>query len=94
MVWENGCVVLVMLAPLAENGVRQCYHYWPDEGSNLYHVYEVPAAGPQGRTLRLGPHRGQPLGQESPEVSDTQASNRLCPGTQTLGLGDWNWTGP
>ncbi|XP_066897833.1 receptor-type tyrosine-protein phosphatase N2 isoform X7 [Kogia breviceps] len=41
MVWESGCVVIVMLAPLSENGVRQCYHYWPDEGSNLYHVYEV-----------------------------------------------------
>ncbi|XP_032609129.1 receptor-type tyrosine-protein phosphatase N2 isoform X2 [Hylobates moloch] len=41
MVWESGCVVIVMLTPLAENGVRQCYHYWPDEGSNLYHVYEV-----------------------------------------------------
>lgn len=50
MVWESGCVVVVMLTPLAENGVRQCYHYWPDEGSNLYHVYEVPA------TVPLKPH--------------------------------------
>ncbi|XP_012513556.1 PREDICTED: receptor-type tyrosine-protein phosphatase N2 [Propithecus coquereli] len=41
MVWESGCAVIVMLAPLTENGVRQCHHYWPDEGSNLYHVYEV-----------------------------------------------------
>ncbi|XP_004403544.1 PREDICTED: receptor-type tyrosine-protein phosphatase N2, partial [Odobenus rosmarus divergens] len=41
MVWESGCVVIVMLTPLSENGIRQCYHYWPDEGSNLYHVYEV-----------------------------------------------------
>uniref|UniRef100_A0A2K5S6Q1 Protein tyrosine phosphatase receptor type N2 n=1 Tax=Cebus imitator TaxID=2715852 RepID=A0A2K5S6Q1_CEBIM len=41
MVWESGCVVIVMLTPLTENGVRQCYHYWPDEGSNLYHIYEV-----------------------------------------------------
>ncbi|OBS66580.1 hypothetical protein A6R68_04879 [Neotoma lepida] len=41
MVWESGCVVIVMLTPLSENGVRQCHHYWPDEGSNLYHVYEV-----------------------------------------------------
>ncbi|EPY79863.1 hypothetical protein CB1_000880003 [Camelus ferus] len=40
MVWESGCVVIVMLTPLSENGVRQCYHYWPDEGSNLYHIYE------------------------------------------------------
>lgn len=42
MVWESGCVVIVMLTPLTENGVKQCYHYWPDEGSNLYHIYEVP----------------------------------------------------
>ncbi|XP_060761274.1 solute carrier organic anion transporter family member 5A1b [Neoarius graeffei] len=41
MVWESGCVVIVMLTPLAESGVKQCYHYWPDEGSNLYHIYEV-----------------------------------------------------
>ncbi|MGH0149031.1 UNVERIFIED_CONTAM: hypothetical protein FKN15_046183 [Acipenser sinensis] len=41
MVWENGCVVIVMLTPLTENGVKQCYHYWPDEGSNLYNIYEV-----------------------------------------------------
>ncbi|EHB17933.1 Receptor-type tyrosine-protein phosphatase N2 [Heterocephalus glaber] len=41
MVWESGCAVIVMLTPLTENGVRQCHHYWPDEGSNLYHIYEV-----------------------------------------------------
>uniref|UniRef100_A0A8C6TBW2 Protein tyrosine phosphatase receptor type N2 n=1 Tax=Neogobius melanostomus TaxID=47308 RepID=A0A8C6TBW2_9GOBI len=41
MVWENGCVVIVMLTPLVESGIKQCYHYWPDEGSNLYHIYEV-----------------------------------------------------
>ncbi|KAI4791673.1 hypothetical protein KUCAC02_033868, partial [Chaenocephalus aceratus] len=41
MVWENGCVVIVMLTPLVESGLKQCYHYWPDEGSNLYHIYEV-----------------------------------------------------
>ncbi|XP_028834075.1 receptor-type tyrosine-protein phosphatase N2-like [Denticeps clupeoides] len=41
MVWESGCVVIVMLTPLSEGGVKQCYHYWPDEGSNLYHIYEV-----------------------------------------------------
>ncbi|XP_066440648.1 receptor-type tyrosine-protein phosphatase N2 [Eleutherodactylus coqui] len=41
MVWENGCVVIVMLTSLAENGVKQCYHYWPDEGSNLYNIHEV-----------------------------------------------------
>ncbi|XP_017262186.1 receptor-type tyrosine-protein phosphatase N2 [Kryptolebias marmoratus] len=41
MVWESGCVVIVMLTPLSENGVKQCHHYWPDEGSDVYHVYEV-----------------------------------------------------
>uniref|UniRef100_A0A8D1DIS5 Protein tyrosine phosphatase receptor type N2 n=1 Tax=Sus scrofa TaxID=9823 RepID=A0A8D1DIS5_PIG len=41
MVWESGCAVIVMLTSLSENGVGQCYHYWPDEGANLYHVYEV-----------------------------------------------------
>uniref|UniRef100_A0A665X5F5 Protein tyrosine phosphatase receptor type N2 n=1 Tax=Echeneis naucrates TaxID=173247 RepID=A0A665X5F5_ECHNA len=41
MVWESGCVVIVMLTPLSENGVKQCHHYWPDEGSDVYHIYEV-----------------------------------------------------
>lgn len=46
MVWEKGCVVIVMLTPLSENGVRQCHPYWPDEGSSLHHVYEVPRPAP------------------------------------------------
>lgn len=66
MVWESGCVVVVMLTPLAENGVRQCYRYWPDEGSNLYHIYEVPATIPLKPHLQPGPHRRQPLDQVSP----------------------------
>ncbi|XP_063076121.1 receptor-type tyrosine-protein phosphatase N2-like [Engraulis encrasicolus] len=41
MVWESGAVVIVMLTPLVESGVKQSHHYWPDEGSNLYHIYEV-----------------------------------------------------
>ncbi|XP_028748903.1 receptor-type tyrosine-protein phosphatase-like N isoform X2 [Peromyscus leucopus] len=41
MVWESGCAVIVMLTPLVEDGVKQCDRYWPDEGSSLYHVYEV-----------------------------------------------------
>ncbi|XP_074857677.1 receptor-type tyrosine-protein phosphatase-like N isoform X2 [Carettochelys insculpta] len=41
MVWENGCTVIVMLSPLVEDGLKQCDRYWPDEGSSLYHVYEV-----------------------------------------------------
>lgn len=34
-------MVIVMLTPLAENGIKQCHQYWPDEGSDLYHLYEV-----------------------------------------------------
>ncbi|KAF4519006.1 hypothetical protein B566_EDAN009769 [Ephemera danica] len=41
MVWEQGSVVMVMLTRLTENGVSMCHRYWPEEGSELYHVYEV-----------------------------------------------------
>ncbi|XP_037331316.2 receptor-type tyrosine-protein phosphatase-like N isoform X2 [Pungitius pungitius] len=41
MVWENGCTVIVMLTALVEDGEKQCDRYWPDEGSSLYHIYEV-----------------------------------------------------
>ncbi|NXT41988.1 PTPRN protein, partial [Pelecanoides urinatrix] len=45
MVWEHGCTVIVMLSPLAEDSVKQCDRYWPDEGSSLYHIYEVSRTG-------------------------------------------------
>ncbi|XP_055019786.1 receptor-type tyrosine-protein phosphatase-like N [Boleophthalmus pectinirostris] len=41
MVWEHGCTVIVMLSALVEDGEKQCDRYWPDEGSSLYHIYEV-----------------------------------------------------
>ncbi|KAM9766883.1 LOW QUALITY PROTEIN: receptor-type tyrosine-protein phosphatase-like N [Menidia menidia] len=41
MVWENGCTVIVMMSALVEDGQKQCDRYWPDEGSSLYHIYEV-----------------------------------------------------
>jgi len=41
MVWEQGCVVIVMLTRLVENEVVLCHRYWPEEGSELYHIYEV-----------------------------------------------------
>jgi len=41
MIWEQGSVVLVLLTRLSENGQQQCYNYWPEEGSKLYHIYEV-----------------------------------------------------
>lgn len=36
-----GSVVLVLLTRLNENGQSLCYNYWPEEGSQLYHIYEV-----------------------------------------------------
>lgn len=41
MVWEQGSVVIVHLTRLTENGVAMCHRYWPEEGSDLYHIYEV-----------------------------------------------------
>lgn len=41
MVWEQGCVVMVMLTRLIENDQALCHRYWPEEGSELYHIYEV-----------------------------------------------------
>jgi receptor-type tyrosine-protein phosphatase N len=41
MVWEQGSVVIVMLTKLAENGTAMCHRYWPEEGSEVYHIYEV-----------------------------------------------------
>ncbi|XP_050691832.1 uncharacterized protein LOC126983235 isoform X2 [Eriocheir sinensis] len=41
LVWEQGSVVVVMLSRLTENGHSLCHRYWPEEGSELYHIYEV-----------------------------------------------------
>jgi len=41
MIWEQGSVVLVLLTRLNENGQQLCHNYWPEEGSQLYHIYEV-----------------------------------------------------
>ncbi|NXA07299.1 PTPRN protein, partial [Sapayoa aenigma] len=48
MVWEHGCTVIVMLSPLAEDSIKQCDRYWPDEGSSLYHIYEASVMGRTG----------------------------------------------
>lgn len=53
MVWESGCTVIVMLTPLVEDGVKQCDRYWPDEGSSLYHIYEVSRT-PRTGTMGVG----------------------------------------
>lgn len=49
MVWENGCTVIVMMTALVEDGEKQCDRYWPDEGSSLYHIYEVKLCTRWGR---------------------------------------------
>jgi protein tyrosine phosphatase len=41
MVWEQGSVVIVTLTKLSENGTALCHRYWPEEGSELHHIYEV-----------------------------------------------------
>lgn len=41
LVWEQGSVVLVMLTRLTEGGTTLCHRYWPEEGSQTYHIYEV-----------------------------------------------------
>ncbi|TGZ55071.1 receptor-type tyrosine-protein phosphatase-like N [Temnothorax longispinosus] len=41
LVWEQGSVVIVMLTRLTEEGRAMCHRYWPEEGSELYHIYEV-----------------------------------------------------
>ncbi|NXO55586.1 PTPRN protein, partial [Aramus guarauna] len=53
MVWEHGCTVIVMLSPLAEDSVKQCDRYWPDEGSSLYHIYEASVAGRTGTYILI-----------------------------------------
>ncbi|XP_018319083.1 receptor-type tyrosine-protein phosphatase-like N [Agrilus planipennis] len=41
MIWEQGTVVIVILTRLTESGTAMCHRYWPEEGSELYHIYEV-----------------------------------------------------
>jgi len=41
MVWEQGSVVIVMLSRLSENGYQLAQRYWPEDGSEQYHIFEV-----------------------------------------------------
>ncbi|XP_017061042.1 uncharacterized protein LOC108101267 [Drosophila ficusphila] len=41
MIWEQGAVVIVALCRLQENGEVACARYWPEEGAEVYHIYEV-----------------------------------------------------
>merc|ERR1719312_1445057 len=41
-IWgEQGSVVIVMLSRLSENGYQLAQRYWPEEGSEQYHIFEV-----------------------------------------------------
>ncbi|KAK3731509.1 hypothetical protein QZH41_008540 [Actinostola sp. cb2023] len=41
MIWEQGVVVVVNLTRLSDLGLPQCHRYWPEEGHETYHIYEV-----------------------------------------------------
>jgi len=41
MVWEQGVVVIVNLTKLSDMGLPQCHRYWPENGSEIFHIYEV-----------------------------------------------------
>ena len=43
MIWEQNSVVIVNLTRLWENSTSICHRYWPEEGTDLYHIYEVIA---------------------------------------------------
>jgi len=75
MVWEHGCTVIVMLSPLAEDSVKQCDRYWPDEGSSLYHIYEASA----GR--QRGAPRSPRAGGGTASIAPLQRSGHGCAGS-------------
>jgi len=41
MVWEQGSTAIVCLTRLVERDANVCHRYWPQDGSDLYHIYEV-----------------------------------------------------
>eukprot|EP00795_Rhopilema_esculentum_P014802 gene14802-5907_t len=41
MIWEQGVVVIVNLTRLSDMGLPQCHRYWPEEGSEVYNIYQV-----------------------------------------------------
>lgn len=47
--------MIVMMTALVEDGEKQCDRYWPDEGSSLYHIYEVrTSAGSRPVLIEVG----------------------------------------
>jgi len=41
MVWEQGSVVIVNLAKVVEAGDTKSFRYWPENGSEVHHNYEI-----------------------------------------------------
>lgn len=41
MVWEQRCAAIVVLGRLQETNESAWARYWPEEGSEVYHTYEV-----------------------------------------------------
>ena len=44
MVWEQKSTVIINLTCLMEDTVSLCHRYWPESGSDLYHIYEVSSS--------------------------------------------------
>lgn len=53
MIWEQGAVVIVALCRLQENGEIACARYWPEEGAEVYHIYEVCGSNEINVDLKL-----------------------------------------
>ncbi|XP_003369503.1 receptor-type tyrosine-protein phosphatase N2 [Trichinella spiralis] len=41
LIWEQGSVAIVNLTKLVENNNEKCCRYWPENGTEIYHVFEV-----------------------------------------------------
>ena len=67
-----------MLTPLSENGVKQCHLYWPDEGADVYHIYEVRPS--QRDTHRI------PTWELVPHLRSSAAGSLPCVWTVGSGL--------
>eukprot|EP00064_Thunnus_orientalis_P001569 superscaffoldBa00000108_g1572 len=85
MVWENGCTVIVMMTALVEDGEKQCERYWPDEGSSLYHIYEVNKCY-RGRSCPIIVHCGDGTGRTGTYILIDMVLNRMAKGVKEIDI--------